>query len=371
MPTTESALRACAAPPACPDDVRWAAFRTRDGSADGTFVAAVRTTEIYCRPSCPARKPKRENVAFYDTGEDARHAGFRPCRRCRPDESGPDEARTAAVERACRLIESAESPPGLHALARAAGLSPFHFHRVFKSVTGVTPRAYAGARRAERAAANLREGASVTRAAYEAGYGASSRFYAEAPARLGMSPKTYRAGGPGEAIRFAVAGSALGMVLVAATERGVCAILLGEESDALVRDLRDRFPRAALTGGEPGFEALVARVVGLVERPGGGVDLPLDIVGTAFQQRVWGALRAIPPGTTASYAEVARAVGQPGAVRAVARACGANALAVAIPCHRVVRSDGALSGYRWGVARKRSLLAREGVRPDDGPDTAE
>jgi AraC family transcriptional regulator of adaptative response/methylated-DNA-[protein]-cysteine methyltransferase len=265
------------------------------------------------------------------------------------------------VARACRLIEEAEALPPLADLAGAAGLSPFHFHRIFKAAPGVTPAAYARARRAARLAEGLPGAGTVTEAIYGAGYNAASRFYAEATDRLGMEPARYRRGGAGSRIRFGVGACSLGAVLVAATEKGVCAILLGDDPDALVRDLQDRFPSADLVGGDADFEAWMARVVGLVDAPGQGHDLPLDIGGTAFQQRVWTALRAIPAGTTATYAAIARAIGAPGSSRAVALACGANRLAVAIPCHRVVRSDGALSGYRWGVARKRDLLTREGV----------
>lgn len=344
-----------------PREPRYAALVRRDPEADGTFVYAVRTTGVYCRPSCPARTPLARNVAFYATPAEAEAAGFRACRRCRPDGPAPAARQAEAVARACRMIEEAETPPALDDLARGAGLSPWHFHRVFKRVTGVTPKAYAAARRGARLAEGLRgEAGTVTAAIYEAGYATASRAYAAAPGRLGMTPTAYRAGGTGAAIRFAVGECSLGTVLVAATEKGLCAILLGDDPEALVRDLQDRFPKAALIGGDPDFEATVARVVGLVEAPGTGrFDLPLDITGTAFQQRVWQALRAIPPGRTATYTEVARAIGDPRAVRAVARACGANPIAVAIPCHRVVRSDGALSGYRWGVARKRDLLARE------------
>lgn len=356
------------APPDAPLDeaAMWAALDARDASADGRFVFAVRTTGVYCRPSCPSRAARRENVRFYAGPPEAAAAGYRPCRRCRPDAAGPDARRREAVARACRLIESAETEPALDALAAAAGLSPFHFHRVFRAVTGVTPRAYARARRAERVAAALQETGTVTEALYAAGYNAPSRFYAEAPERLGMSPTAYRRGGAGTRIRFGVGTCALGAILVAASERGVCAILLGDDPDALVRDLQDRFAAAEFVGGDAAFEGWMARVIGLVEAPGRGLDLPLDIGGTAFQQRVWEALRRIPVGTTASYAEVARAIGMPAAVRAVAMACGANALAVAIPCHRVVRSDGALSGYRWGVARKRALLAREAAAGEGG-----
>ena len=347
--------------PEDPDAARFAAVAARDAAADGRFVYAVRSTGVYCRPSCPSRAARPENLRFFATCADAEAAGFRACRRCRPDAPGLEARRRDAVARACRLIDAAEAPPELAALAAAAGMSPHHFHRIFRAVTGVTPRAYAEARRAARVAEALRAANSVTEAIFAAGYDASSRFYAGAAGRLGMSPDTYRRGGPGTRIRFAVGACSLGAILVAATARGVCAILLGDDPDALVRDLQDRFPRAALEGGDAAFETLVARVVGLVEAPAAGHDLPLDIGGTAFQQRVWEALRAIPPGRTASYAEIARMVGMPAAVRAVAQACGANALAVAIPCHRVVRSDGALSGYRWGVARKRALLDREGA----------
>lgn len=356
MPTIET-IR-----PETSDTARWAALAARDAAFDGRFVYSVRSTGVYCRPSCPSRAARPENVAFHATGAEAEAAGFRPCRRCRPNEASLDAHRTDAVARACRLIDAAETLPALEALAREAGLSPFHFHRVFKAVTGVTPKAYGDASRAGRMAKALPAAESVTQALYEAGYGTASRFYAGAGERLGMAPATYRKGGTGETIRFAVGPCSLGAVLVAATERGICAILLGDDADALLRDLEDRFPNAALTGGDPAFEALVAQVVGLVEAPARAVPLPLDIGGTAFQRRVWDALRKIPAGTTASYTEIARSLGTPAAVRAVARACGANALAVAIPCHRVVRADGALSGYRWGIERKRDLLAREGVK---------
>lgn len=343
-----------------PDAALLAAVAARDAAADGRFVYAVRSTGVYCRPSCPSRAARPENLRFFATCAEAEAAGFRPCRRCRPNEPGLEERRRAAVARACRLIDASEDAPGLEALADAAGMSPHHFHRIFRTVTGITPKAYAEAKRAARVAETLRAAGSVTEAIFDAGYNASSRFYAGAAERLGMSPDTYRRGAPGTRIRFAVGACSLGAVLVAATGRGVCAILLGDDPDALVRDLQDRFPKAEFEGVDPDFETLVARVVGLVEAPAEGLDLPLDIGGTAFQQRVWEALRAIPPGRTASYADIARAVGAPAAVRAVAQACGANALAVAIPCHRVVRSDGALSGYRWGVERKRALLDREG-----------
>lgn len=346
-----------------PEDVeRWAALAARDARADGRFVYAVRTTGVYCRPSCASRAARPENVTFHGTCAEAEAAGFRPCRRCRPDEPGLAGRRADSVARACRLIEAAETMPSLAELARAAGLSAYHFHRVFKAATGVTPKAYAAAHRAAVLAARLPGAASVTEALYEVGYGAASRFYEEGAPRLGMAPAAYRMGGAGLRIRFGIGDCSLGAILVAATDQGVCAILLGDTPDALVRDMQDRFPAAAIEGGDPTFETWMAQVIGLVEAPGGGLDLPLDIRGTAFQQRVWEALRRIPVGSTASYAEIARAIGLPAATRAVAQACGANPIAVAIPCHRVVRSDGALSGYRWGVARKRDLLAREAER---------
>ena len=347
------------APLAPPDAARWAAVTARDPAADGRFVYSVRTTGVFCRPSCPSRRARPENVAFHADAAEAVAAGFRPCLRCRPGGIGPAERHAALVDRACREIDAAEDEPDLDALARSAGLSRFHFHRLFKAKLGVTPKAYAAARRAARTAAALSEAASVTEAIYGGGFGSSGRFYAAAPGRLGMTPTARRRGGAGETIRFAVGLCSLGSVLVAATDRGVAAITFGDDPDALLGDLQDRFPAAALVGGDAGFEALVARVVGFVEAPATGLDLPLDIRGTAFQERVWRVLRDIPAGRTLTYAEVAARLGAPKAVRAVAGACAANALAVAIPCHRVVRTGGALSGYRWGVARKRALLARE------------
>jgi AraC family transcriptional regulator of adaptative response/methylated-DNA-[protein]-cysteine methyltransferase len=346
-------------PVAPPEQVWWEAVRRRDRAYDAAFVFAVSTTGVYCRPSCASRPAKRENVSFFLTAEAAQRAGYRACKRCRPDKLGAPDPRVEAVKRACKRIASAEEAPSLADLAASAGLSPFHFHRVFKKVTGVTPKAYAAEMQARRAADGLRTAETVTEAIYDAGFNSSSRFYETAAARLGMTPTAARRGGEGASIRFAVGEASLGAVLVAATEKGVCAIMLGDDPDLLVRELQDRFPRAELRGGDAAFERTVAQVVGLVEAPGERPDLPLDIRGTAFQQRVWQALRAIPSGKTMSYAEIARAVGRPKAVRAVAQACAANPLAVAIPCHRVVRTDGDLSGYRWGVERKRALLDRE------------
>jgi AraC family transcriptional regulator of adaptative response/methylated-DNA-[protein]-cysteine methyltransferase len=341
------------------DDERWAAIVRRDPAADGRFYYSVSTTGVYCRPTCAARLARREHVRFHLTCAEAEGAGFRPCKRCRPNEAPLAERQASAVARACRLIEAAEESPGLDALAAAAGLSRFHFHRVFKAVTGLTPKAYAAAHRANRVRDELTRSPTVTDAIYGAGFNSNGRFYATSSKVLGMTPTDFRAGAPGASIRFAVGECSLGSILVAASDKGICAILLGDDPDALARDLQDRFPKARLIGGDPGFERWVAEVVGFVEAPQLGLALPLDVRGTAFQQRVWRALSEIAPGSRASYAEIAGRIGAPRAVRAVAKACAANPLAVAIPCHRVVRHDGALSGYRWGVERKRALLARE------------
>ena len=340
-------------------DPRWASVLARSAGADGAFFYSVRTTGVYCRPSCAARLPRPENVRFHATREDAEGAGFRPCKRCKPDQPSLVEQHAAKVTEACRLIETSASLPTLETLATRAGVSPFHFHRVFKAITGLTPRAYAAAHRGERVRQELSRTRTVTAAIYESGYNSNGRFYGESERVLGMTPTDYRAGGANAEIRFAIGECSLGSILVARSERGVCAILLGDDPDALARDLQDKFPRATLIGGDAGFEDLVAKVVGFVEAPGLGLDLPLDVRGTAFQQRVWQVLREIPAGSTVSYAELAARIGSPKAVRAVAHACAANSLAVAIPCHRVIRNDGGLSGYRWGVERKRALLQRE------------
>lgn len=341
-------------------DPRWQAMLARDPAADRAFVYAVRTTGVYCRPSSTSRLPRIENVEFFDTAEQAEAAGYRPSKRRAADQTHRAEQHRAQVTHACQLIETAESAPSLNQLAEQLGMSPFHFHRVFKAITGVTPKAYASAHRARKVRTRLQQSSSITEALYEAGFNSNSRFYESSNARLGMTPGAYRDGGANTEIRFAIGQCSLGSILVAQSERGICAILLGDDPQQLLQDLQDKFPKAELLGGDSGFETLVARVVGLIEAPGIGLDLPLDLRGTAFQERVWQALRTIPAGTTASYAEIARKIGAPRAVRAVAQACAANALAVAIPCHRVVRSDGALSGYRWGVERKRQLLEREG-----------
>lgn len=342
-------------------DPRWQAVLDRDAGADGRFVYAVRTTGVYCRPSCPSRHARRENVGFYPSEDAAEAAGFRPCLRCHPRGQSCTQANAALIAEACRMIEVAEEPPATPDLARRIGLSQYHFHRQFKALTGLTPRAYGRAHRAKRLREGLGDTASVTQAIHAAGFNSSSRFYASSKEILGMTPTAFRKGGTDTQIRFALGQCGLGAILVASSDNGVCAISLGDDPAVLLAELQDGFPKAQLIGDDPAYQQLVAQVVGFVEAPQTGLDLPLDIRGTAFQQRVWLALRDIPPGQTVSYAELAQRIGNPSATRAVAGACAANTLAVAIPCHRVVRSDGALSGYRWGVARKRDLLRREGA----------
>jgi AraC family transcriptional regulator of adaptative response/methylated-DNA-[protein]-cysteine methyltransferase len=341
------------------DEDRWAAVTRRDRNADGIFYYSVRTTGVYCRPSCAARLAHRENVEFHLTPEAAERAGFRPCKRCQPNTLSQSEQQIAAVAKVCRMIENAEAAPDLGTLAQAAGMSRFYFHRVFKAVAGVTPRAYFAAWRAQRVREELARCETVTEAIYGAGFNSNGPFYATSAQVLGMTPTSFRSGGSGVSIRFAVGECSLGSILVAATGRGICSILLGDNPDELIQNLQDRFPHAELLGGDKAFEKWVAEVVGFVEAPRQGLNLPLDVQGTAFQRRVWQALRDIPAGSKATYADIAQHVGAPKAVRAVAQACAANPIAVAIPCHRVVRKDGGLSGYRWGVARKRTLLERE------------
>jgi AraC family transcriptional regulator of adaptative response/methylated-DNA-[protein]-cysteine methyltransferase len=345
--------------PLVADDPRWARIVARDKMADGQFWYSVSTTGVYCRPSCPSRTANPKNVQLHDTLESAKATGFRPCKRCNPDGPSIESENAALVAKACRIIEESEEEPSLEVLAEAVGLSPSYFHRMFKAATGVTPKDYAAARRAAKVRQGLASGGSVTEAMYDAGFNSSGRFYEKSADLLGMTPSRYRAGAANEEIKFAVGQTSLGAILVASSKKGVAAILLGDDPDKLVRNLQDRFPRAHLVGADRDYEALVARVVGFVEAPRIGLDLPLDIRGTAFQRRVWQALQEIPFGATVSYAEIARCIGMPKAVRAVAGACAANNLAVAIPCHRVVRNDGSLSGYAWGVGRRRVLLDRE------------
>ena len=341
------------------NDPRWAKVQTRDASADGSFFYSVATTGVYCRPSCGARAARPENVAFHATVAGAERRGFRACLRCKPDQPHYHERKAAWVARLCRILEESDPTPTLDQLAREVELSAFYMQRVFKDVTGVTPRAYATAHRASRMQREVTRQTTVTEAVYAAGYSSSARFYETASRRLGMTATSYRTGGPGETIRFAVGECSLGSILVASTAVGVCAILLGDDPTELTHDLERRFPHAQLVGADRDFERTVALVVGLVERPGRAAALPLDVRGTAFQERVWQALAAIPAGETRTYSDIAEALGAPRAVRAVAGACAANRLAVAIPCHRVVRVDGSLSGYRWGIERKRALLDRE------------
>ena len=340
-------------------DPRWAAILARDPKADALFVYGVKTTGVYCRPSSASRLPRPENVEFFDTPAHAEAAGYRASKRAAGDQTLLAAHHAQRVADACRQIEQAETPPSLNALALQANMSPFHFHRVFKAVTGLTPKGYASAHRSRKVREGLKGERTVTDALYDAGFNSNSRFYESANQLLGMTPGDYKAGGTNNAILFAVGQCSLGAILVAQSARGVCAILLGDDPDQLVRDLQDQFPKAELVGADQRFEQLVAQVVGLIEAPAVGLDLPLDLRGTAFQERVWQALRDIPPGSTASYAQIAERIGAPKSFRAVAQACGANSVAVAIPCHRVVRSNGELSGYRWGVERKQQLLARE------------
>jgi AraC family transcriptional regulator of adaptative response/methylated-DNA-[protein]-cysteine methyltransferase len=341
------------------DDPRWARVVARDRAADGQFWYCVATTGVYCRPSCPSRGANPKNVTLHDTLAAAKATGFRPCKRCNPDGASLEAQNAALVAKACRLIEQSEEPLALADLAAAVDLSPGYFHRVFKAATGLTPKDYMEAHRSERVRERLAQGKSITTTVYDAGFNSTGRFYAKTAAMLGMTPSKYRAGGIDEDIRFAVGQSSLGAILVASSLQGVVAILMGDDPHALVRNLQDRFPQARLIGGDTDYEALIARVVGLIEAPKIGLDLPLDVRGTAFQQRVWQALREIPPGKTVSYTAIARAIGAPRAVRAVASACAANAIAVAIPCHRVARTDGSASGYAWGIERKRALIERE------------
>ncbi|MCK6441351.1 bifunctional DNA-binding transcriptional regulator/O6-methylguanine-DNA methyltransferase Ada [Elstera cyanobacteriorum] len=341
------------------DDRRYAQVLARDASQDGLFWYGVMTTGVYCRPGCASRAPKRQNVRFYASPAEAQADGLRACKRCRPDAAVSRAHHIAAVTRACRLLEASETEPNLDALAAEAHLSPFHFHRLFKEITGLTPKQFAQSHRRVRVQEALQREASVTEAVYAAGFNSSGRFYEAADGMLGMSPTRFRQGGDGLTIRYTVAPCWLGLMLVAATERGLCCLILGDEADALIADLHARFPKAQIVPADAGFADTIAVVARFIETPAVGLSLPLDIQGTAFQQRVWQALRAIPPGQTASYSEIAAAIGQPKAARAVAGACAANPIAVAVPCHRIIRDGGAVSGYRWGVERKKKLLARE------------
>lgn len=347
---------------ACSEQDRWAAVVARDTSADGQFVFGVKTTGVYCRPGCPSRIPLRKNVQFFKSCTEAELAGFQPCKRCKPNEAALEAKHAAIVEQACRRIEkSAESLP-LKELATAAGISPFHFHRIFKLHTGITPKAYSAAHRATRVRHAITYRKKLPDAIYAAGYQSNGRFYADAEKTLGMSPSSFRAKGAGMTIEFAIGQSSLGPVLVAATQKGICAILIGDDTAQLERDLRRQFANAEVSRSGREFRKMIAKVIAFVEVPKRRFDLPLDIVGTAFQQRIWKALQQIAPGSTTTYSELARKLGIPKTTRAVANACAANPIAVAIPCHRVVCNDGALAGYRWGIERKAKLLERESAK---------
>lgn len=350
------------------EQTRWEALLQRDPQAADAFCYGVRTTGIYCRPTCPSRKPQRANVCFFDTPEAAEQAGFRACKRCQPHTQDVAAEQAALVQQACAFIDNAPTPPRLHEVAAAVGLSPFHFQRLFKRLVGVSPRQYAAARQQQRLRAELRKEESVTEAMYNAGFESSSSLYEQSTATLGMTPTQYQQGARDTDIRFTTAPCVLGWLLVAATPRGICAIALDDTAAALEARLRAEFPHAHLQPTtDPAFAAWVTQVAAFIETPTQGLDLPLDIQGTAFQRRVWEALQDIPVGQTVTYAELAARIGQPTAARAVAQACAANRLAVVVPCHRIVRSDGAAGGYRWGPARKRALLEREAAAPSDAP----
>jgi AraC family transcriptional regulator, regulatory protein of adaptative response / methylated-DNA-[protein]-cysteine methyltransferase len=346
----------------------WTAVENRDASADGNFFYGVRTTGVYCRPGCASRRPLRTNTAFFETTAAAEAAGFRACKRCRPADDSAASRHVAAIEKACALLRTSESVPSLGELADAACVSRFHFHRVFKQITGVTPRDYARSHRLHRLGEKLDSGQPIAASIYASGFGSSSRAYEAAPAGLGMTPGARRRKGSGETIRFVTVSTPLGWALVAATARGICMTALSDDRDSLAVTLQQRFPRAELIAEDAQLKGWADRIVRFITAPDQNLDLPLDIRGTAFQARVWRALQKIPLGKTASYTEIAAALGQPKAVRAVAQACAANKLALIVPCHRVIRSDGELGGYRWGLERKRALLERE--RAAAAPDEA-
>lgn len=364
-PTTRARATATIYSTTMTDETRYAAIASRDRSQDGVWYYAVRTTGVFCKPSCGARPAKRENVSFYTAIADAQAAGFRACKRCRPDRNDSD-VHAEVITAACRMIDDLLAAngtvPSLDALAQHTGYSPFHLHRIFRRATGLTPRAYGAAARARLLRDRLDSSRTVSEAMHGAGYSSSSRFYERSTERLGMTPSRAKRGGIGETVRFAISATSLGAILVGATAKGVCSIQLGDDPQALEQTLRSRFAGATLVGDDPAFAEVVATVVSYVESPRGALDLPLDIRGTAFQERVWAALTRIASGATQTYAEVAKAIGAPTAARAVAAACAANELAVAIPCHRVIRSGGALASYRWGVDRKATLLKREAAQ---------
>jgi AraC family transcriptional regulator, regulatory protein of adaptative response / methylated-DNA-[protein]-cysteine methyltransferase len=343
----------------------WAAVERRDAAADGRFFYGVVTTGVYCRPGCASRLPLRKNTRFFETVAAAKAAGLRPCKRCRPDEASADARHVAAIEKACALIRTSETMPSLADLAAEAAISRFHFHRVFKEIVGTTPRDYARTHRLARLGDKLDAGQPIAAAIYEAGFGSSSRAYEAAPSGLGMTPGARRHGGRGETIGFTTVETPLGWALVAASRRGICMTALADDRDSLHAALRQRFPAATITGEDQGLGEWARQILRFITMPRETLDLPLDIRGTAFQARVWRALQKIPLGETATYSEIAAALGRPRAVRAVGRACGANPLALLVPCHRVIRKDGDLGGYRWGLERKRALLEREHAAKGD------
>jgi AraC family transcriptional regulator of adaptative response/methylated-DNA-[protein]-cysteine methyltransferase len=349
----------CNTAPFTTDDEKWQAVQTRNSTASGSFFYAVQTTGIFCRPGCASRLPRRKNVEYFSSAIEAEKAGYRPCRRCAPQHPTAESEIEQQIVSICRHIEQSELPPKLRELAAMAGLSQYHFHRLFKKVVGITPKQYAAGQRARRFQTHLLEEKSVTEAIYAAGFNSSSGAYDTRRDQLAMQPRQYTKGGAGVVIHYGITRCSLGWVIVAATERGICAIMFGDEDSALPQLVQDRFPRATLVQAGPEFAQLLADVVRLVDRPSFSCNLPLDIQGTAFQQKVWNVLRQITPGETLTYSEVAERLGTPRAVRAVAGACGANPIAVAIPCHRVIGKDGSLTGYRWGLARKETLLKKE------------
>ncbi len=341
------------------DDARWQAVVAREKDADGQFFYAISTTGIYCYPSCPSRLALRKNTHYFKTSNEAEQAGFHPCKRCKSNQGTPSSRDALVIAQACRLIENADEIPCLETLAQSQNLSSYHFHRLFKSITGVTPRAYAIAHRARKIRTELAQDTSITDAIYDAGFNSSGRFYATSTEVLGMTPTNFKNGGNSETILYSVGKCSFGSILVARSEKGICAILIHDDNKPLLADLQKRFPKATLVEDQSDFKHWLTQVIHFVETPKNGLELPLDIRGTIFQQRVWQILQKIPLGTTASYTDIATKLGDPKAVRAVARACAANPIALLVPCHRVVRSDGGISGYRWGVENKRTLIARE------------
>lgn len=345
------------------DDARWEAVTKRDKNADGSFYYAITTTGIYCYPSCPSRLALRSNTQFFDTALDATQAGFRPCKRCKSDQAIPLIRDARMIAQTCRMIENADEIPSLNTLAQSQNMSSFHFHRLFKSITGITPKAYVIAYRANKIRTELTtHNTSITDASYSAGFNSSGRFYAASTEILGMTPTNFKNGGNSEIIHYSIGACSFGPILVARSKKGVCAILIHNDDNPILADLQKRFPKATLVEDPSDFQHWLAQVIQFVETPKKNLELPLDIRGTVFQQRVWHILQKTPLGTTASYTDIATQLGDPKAVRAVARACAANPIALLVPCHRVIRSDGGISGYRWGVENKLTLIAREATQ---------